>query len=160
MARPKDIGTAAETAVVRYLQTHGWPYAERRALAGAQDLGDVTGTPGLAWEVKGGRAAEQASDGLLSDWLAETEVERTHAGADIGVLVTKRSGYGPARAASWWAHLDVRQLARLTQGDAADMPDTAAAAPVRMHLSTAVLLLRAAGYGEPLAQEAAAEVSA
>ena len=43
--RPKAIGTAAETAVVRYLAAHGFPAAERRALHGATDLGDITGTP-------------------------------------------------------------------------------------------------------------------
>ena len=52
--RPKAIGTAAETAVVRYLAAHGFPNAERRALHGATDLGDITGTPSLCWEVKGG----------------------------------------------------------------------------------------------------------
>ena len=36
--RPKAIGTAAETAVVRYLAAHGFPAAERRALHGARDL--------------------------------------------------------------------------------------------------------------------------
>ena len=38
--RPKAIGTAAETAVVRYLAAHGFPAAERRALHGATDLGE------------------------------------------------------------------------------------------------------------------------
>ena len=33
--RSKAIGTAAETAVVRYLAAHGFPAAERRALHGA-----------------------------------------------------------------------------------------------------------------------------
>lgn len=37
--RPKAIGTAAETAVVRYLAAHGFPAAERRALHGATDHG-------------------------------------------------------------------------------------------------------------------------
>ena len=48
--RPKAIGTAAETAVVRYLAAHGFPAAERRALHGATDLGDITGTPQIVWE--------------------------------------------------------------------------------------------------------------
>lgn len=32
MSKSKDIGTAAETAVVKVLRVHGFPYAERRAL--------------------------------------------------------------------------------------------------------------------------------
>ena len=59
--RPKDIGTAAETAVVRFLRDNGFPLAERRALHGSTDRGDITGTPGLVWEVKGGDAAKTAS---------------------------------------------------------------------------------------------------
>jgi len=52
MSKAKAKGTSAETAVVKYLIDNGFPYAERRALNGALDLGDITGTPALAWEVK------------------------------------------------------------------------------------------------------------
>src|SRR5690606_27104000 len=52
MSRSKDIGTRAETAVVRYLRANGFEHAERRALRGRQDAGDITGTPGICWEVK------------------------------------------------------------------------------------------------------------
>lgn len=146
MSRPRDIGTTAETAVVRYLRTHGWPYAERRALAGAADLGDITGTPGICWEIKAGKTAEKASDGLIRDWLDETETERRHAGADIGVLVTKRAGYGPDRAASWWAHLDLMSLYAIASARAPLSP-VVIGQPLRLHLSTLVPLLHAAGYG-------------
>ncbi|MBB4935679.1 hypothetical protein F4561_006588 [Lipingzhangella halophila] len=150
MSRSKDIGTVAETAVVRYLQAHGWPSAERRALAGEHDLGDITGCPGLVWEVKSGRAAENAGDGLINDWLAETVQERVAARADVGVLVTKRAGYGPARAASWWAHLTIGGLRPLL--GVPSPVDAVCAEPIRMHLSTAVGVLRAAGYGDPVAE--------
>ena len=99
MSRSRGIGTTAETAVVRYLRTRGFDHAERRALTGAHDQGDITGTPGLCWEIKSGRAAETASDGLIQDWIDETESERLNARADIGILVTKRPGYGPCTAA-------------------------------------------------------------
>lgn len=155
MARPRDIGTVAESAVVTYLRPHGWPYAERRALAGAWDLGDITGTPGIVWEVKGGRTAETASDGLISDWLEETERERANAKAFYGILVTKRAGYGPARAASWWAHATLPTLHTLTRSTLGT-PEQLTGASVRMHLSTMVTLLRAAGYGEPLVEAVAA----
>lgn len=50
--RPKDKGTWAETRVTEFLRDNGWPYAERRALAGVTDKGDITGCPGLVFEVK------------------------------------------------------------------------------------------------------------
>lgn len=147
MARPKDIGTAAETAVVRALRQHGWPHAERRALAGIHDLGDITGTPGICWEVKGGDAARNASDGQIADWLAETEKERVNAHADIGVLVIQRRSVGPANAHRWWAVL--RANAWILGATKHDFP-------IRMLLADACLLLRAAGYGQPVEVEAVA----
>ncbi len=135
--RPKDIGTRAETAVVRVLASSGFPHAERRALAGAYDLGDITGTPGIAWEVKGGKAAKTASDGQVDAWLRETETERVNARADVGILVMQRAGYGPERAGRWWAIIWLHQIN-------AHAPDMA----VRVHLDDAIRFLRANGYGD------------
>ena len=45
MSKAKAKGTAAETALVKYLRDHGFPGAERRAMTGEFDQGDVTGTP-------------------------------------------------------------------------------------------------------------------
>lgn len=154
MSRSRDIGTATATAVVKYLRTHGWPHAERRALTGAQDQGDITGTPGICWEVKGGKTAEQAGDGLIADWLDETETERRHAGADIGILITKRKGYSAIRAASWIAHLDLTTWYALT-GARAPLPSSVSSQPVHLPLSTLVPLLHAAGYGTPTPEVAA-----
>lgn len=147
MARPKDIGTAAETAVVRFLQANGFPQAERRALHGAVDLGDITGTPGVCWEVKGGEAAKNASDGLVEQWLAEADAERRNAGAEIGVLVVQRRGIGPRNAGRWWA-IWSRQLGVgiLVGSERVAL----AGAPIRMHLGNVVTALRGAGFGDPL----------
>ncbi|WP_017599221.1 hypothetical protein [Nocardiopsis lucentensis] len=148
MSGPRSIGTRGETGVVRYLRAHGWPSAERRALAGGTDLGDITGTPGLCWEIKSGKTAEAAHDADVTKWLAETETETLNSGADLGILVTKRRGYSAASAGSWWAHLDLTTWQALTRGR---MVVTAplVAAPVRLHLSTLVPILHAAGYGDP-----------
>jgi hypothetical protein len=148
--KPKAIGTAAETAVARYLQAHGFPHAERRALRGIEDAGDITGCPGVCVEVKGGDAAKNASDLLVSDWLAETEKERLNARADVGVLVLQRRGVGPANAGRWWAVMPVGTVAVLRLTLVNPAPETWAGPPVRMHLADAVRLLRAAGYGDPL----------
>lgn len=149
MNRPKAIGTAGETAVVRVLRLNGWPSAERRALTGAQDCGDVTGTPGIVWEVKAGDAAKRASDGLVQLWLDQTEVERVNAGADVGVLVLARAGIGAPNAARWWAVMRWAAMTRLHDGTARQL-DAVADEPVRLRLATVCAVLRSAGYGEPL----------
>lgn len=139
--RSKNLGTAAETAVVRYLRANGFPQAERRALAGSYDLGDVTGIPGVVIEVKGGQAAKTASDGQVTLWLAETERERVNARADVGILVMSRSGIGPSRAGSWWAVVRLDQFVTI---GGFPLP----AHTVRMHLSDAIRLMRTNGYGD------------
>lgn len=149
MSRSKDIGTAAETAVVRYLRTAGWPSAERRALAGALDQGDITGTPGLVWEVKSRK--KPVSDGDVDGWMGETETERRNAGVELGVLVVRRAGVGPGNARRWWAYLsavDVAALVNLAAGHAVVFP-AAPLRPVRLLLCDAVALLHGAGYGTP-----------
>ena len=44
--RSKQRGTAAETAVLRHVRTHGFPWAERLALSGNADQGDISLLPG------------------------------------------------------------------------------------------------------------------
>ncbi|WP_017602184.1 hypothetical protein [Nocardiopsis lucentensis] len=146
MSKSRSIGTRAETGVVRYLRDHGWPSAERRALAGEHDLGDIVGTPGICWEIKGGKTAESAHDADVTRWLAETEQETANSGADLGILVTKRRSYSAASVGSWWAHLDLTTWHALNRGRLPLRPDIVGR-PIRMHLSTLVPILRAAGYG-------------
>ena len=157
MNKPKAIGTAAETAVTRYLQAHGWPHAERRTLKGRLDQGDITGCPGLVFEVKGGEAAKSASDLLVADWLAETAAEVLNAGADLGVLVLQRRGVGPVNAGRWWAVMPYVVAHDLSGGsDRLVQPETwkdVDRIPVRMLLADAARLLRAAGYGTERALE-------
>ena len=105
MSRNKAKGTAFETLIVRYLQEHGFPYAERRALAGINDLGDITGTPGVVWECKNHKTLS------FSEWLAEAEVERGNANADLGVVIAKRRGKGDA--AEQYAVMTVAALVEL-----------------------------------------------
>lgn len=88
MSKSKQKGTAFETAVVRYLNDHGFPYAERAPLAGNKDRGDITGTPGLVWECKNAREIR------LAEWSDETFVEMVNAAADYGILVIKRPRHG------------------------------------------------------------------
>lgn len=105
MSRNKSKGTSFETLVVRFLADHGFPYAERRALAGINDLGDITGTPGIVWECKNHKTL------AFSEWLIEAEVERANAAADYGIVVAKRRGRGDA--GEQYAVMTVADMVRL-----------------------------------------------
>jgi hypothetical protein len=89
MARPVSAsqakGTAWASALVTYLQSAGWPHAERRALLGANDRGDIAGIVGLVIEAKNAKAV------TLAAWLDEARREATHAG-DKGVVWFHRRG--------------------------------------------------------------------
>ena len=82
----KARGTAYETALVGWLQTHGHPYAERRTLAGAHDRGDIAGIPGVVLEAKNCKTI------ALAAWVDELAVEIGNAGVDIGAVVIRRRG--------------------------------------------------------------------
>lgn len=98
-------GTTFETLIVRYLQTVGFPYAERRALHGNLDKGDVTGVGPLVFECKAAKRHE------LSNWLAQTETERVNAGADYGILIVKRQGHNTG--AEQYAVMRLEDMVRL-----------------------------------------------
>lgn len=84
MSAARRKGTAWETAVVRYLNEHGWPHAERRALHGGLDKGDVTGIPTVVLECKNAKAI------TLGEWARELETEIANANAQTGALIIKR----------------------------------------------------------------------
>lgn len=127
--------------MVRFLHTAGFPHAERRALRGTADAGDITGTPGLAWSVKAGQYAQSPPDSVIDHWTAELQRQVANAGAAHGVLVLRRHRVGdPGR---WWAYLSTYTIAELAGGGLDGDPIW-----VRLHLSAAVEILRAAGYGD------------
>jgi hypothetical protein len=84
--RSKIVGTRWETEGVRVLREEGASAAERRALAGILDRGDIAGMPGVVWEMK----AEVRID--LAGWIAEVEAERRNDGSDVGIVWAKRRG--------------------------------------------------------------------
>jgi len=142
MSRSGDIGTKTAESVVRVMRANGWPDAERSALHGAKDRGDLTGIGrGLCVEVKGGHAAEQASDGQVLAWMAELDTECVHKGADVGVLVMKRKGVGHGNAERWWAVMWLHDIA------VDPWDECPRGIPVRMTLADACRLLRALGFG-------------
>jgi len=105
VSRSKNKGTAAETAVVRFLRAAGFTQAERRTLSGAQDRGDIAGVPGVVIEVK--NCARQE----LPAWVAEAELERDNDRASLGVVWHKRRGTtDPGR---WFVTMSGDQFAAL-----------------------------------------------
>ena len=100
----KNKGTAAETAVVRWLQSLGFATAERLALAGSNDQGDVRLGPGLHLEVKAGNAAHNASRSQCESWLKEAEQEGRNAGVPC-YLIVKRKGTTDPGQWRWFCRL-------------------------------------------------------
>lgn len=84
--RPKIRGTAWESQVVHALKRAGWFHAERRALHGNVDRGDVAGLPGVVIEAKDCKAITPGP------WLNEAHSERDNDHADVGVVWFKRRG--------------------------------------------------------------------
>ena len=109
MSKAKAKGTAAETAFVKFLQVHGFPGAERRALGGGSggDLGDITGTPALTFEIKSQRTYK------IPAWLQECDDERENARADYCPLIIKPNGIGLTNQGQWWAVLPVAAMVKL-----------------------------------------------
>lgn len=97
MSRSKDKGTFAEAAVAEYLGCSGFPFAERQALHGSGDRGDVKVCPGVIAEVKNDRSFD------LSGWLQETAKEKANANAEHAFLVVKPDGVGRTRVGMWWS---------------------------------------------------------
>lgn len=108
--RPKDIGTRTETMVVNYLRENGHPHVERRALHGAIDWGDLTGMPGVAWQIKGGDMAKDASVNQINGWLGDVEKQRINSGSDVGILVVQRR---QQNVRNWWAVVTAESHQRL-----------------------------------------------
>jgi len=106
MSKAKQKGTAAESALVKFLVGQGFPGAERRALTGANDQGDITGIPALCMEVKN-HAKYQ-----IPAWLKETEIERINAKADFGILIVKPNGIGmtPDKVGQWWGIMPMQAM--------------------------------------------------
>lgn len=86
MSRSKTKGTSWESAVVAHLRALGVQAAERRALGGNQDRGDIAGLPGVVIECKAEKSLHPA------EWLREAEAERLNDGAVVGVVWAKRVG--------------------------------------------------------------------
>lgn len=108
-------GATAERDVVAWLRANGFPYAERRA--GGTPGPDITGCPGIAWEIKNAARLE------LAAWVDQAEAQRAAGGADVGPVVIKRKG--TTQVGAYYAVLPLEQLARLLVDAGYGAPSTA-----------------------------------
>jgi hypothetical protein len=82
-ATAKAKGRATENQAVEWLIENGFPYAERRRLAGSEDLGDVSGIPGVTIEIK------SAAEWKPVQWLKETRVEQMNNGDEMSFCMAR-----------------------------------------------------------------------
>ena len=101
----KRKGSKAELDVVKYLQSQGWIYAERRLAGDRNDKGDVAGVNGVCIEIKNRTKIS------LAEWIAEMIVETKNALARTGVVIHKRKG--KSDVADWYATMPVSMYVRL-----------------------------------------------
>lgn len=94
----KAKGTAAETRVVKFINSYEGLSAERLALHGAKDEGDIrviTKTNfEIRLEVKSGKQTQNPSRADLTNWLNQTRQEERNSGITC-FLVIARYGKSP-----------------------------------------------------------------
>ena len=103
----KKKGTAAETAVVDYLRQFT-PFAERRALAGSSDRGDISGVLGAVIEVKNCPQRMR-----LGEWIEEVQTEVWNAMATLGAVWHKRAGR--SSPGDWYVTMTGSQFVQLLE---------------------------------------------
>lgn len=101
----KTKGTAWESRVAQWFRDNGWIHAERRALSGARDRGDIAGVVGVVIEAKSVSRID------LHTILDEVRQEVWHERDIIGAAIIKRRGTtDPDRA---YVLMDGRTLVQL-----------------------------------------------
>lgn len=105
MSKAKQKGTSAETAVVNWLKSEGWIYAERRALHGNLDKGDINMGAPVVIEVKNCKTI------TLSEWLKELKTEMDNADVRVGAVIAKKRGTTDVN--DWYAIMPASVLALL-----------------------------------------------
>lgn len=97
MSKAKAKGTAAETAVVKYLRGVRGFDAMRKPLQGNQDGGDIAiAGMDIVIEVKNQKTLS------IPAWLREVDIEIVNAGAKTGILIVKPKGIGYDNVGKWW----------------------------------------------------------
>jgi|GEM_PF-339001 len=121
MSNPsKKRGTQFESDVVAFLRQVGFPHAERRALGGIHDRGDILGIPGWVLEAKATRQID------LAGALTEAAAEARNAGARYYAAIVKRRGKPVHQAYAvlpLWALAELLVDDPVAQGEVVDRDD-------------------------------------
>lgn len=124
MSKSKDIGTRGETKVARFLNERGVK-AERRALSGAEDKGDVKilfkQKEEMTLEVKTGKMTVNPSRSQIEEWIRQAVVEGGNAGCSAALVIVRfrrkiedAEVYIPG--SSWHRFMYLDQFAELAVG--------------------------------------------
>lgn len=116
MNKPKQKGTAFETACARWMQRRlDDDRIERRALHGSNDMGDLYGIWAHGYHgIAECKDYKSWSDADLARWLNETVAEKDNADADFALLIVHRSGCGESRFGKNLVWLTVGDLMRIS----------------------------------------------
>ena len=154
-AASRNRGLTTERDFVRYARAHGFDGAERTVVTGHRsgervrdDGGDVDLAPGVVVSVKSLRPVSRA-ERAVPGWLAEAEQQRQACGAAVVLLVVRREG--TADVGGWFAWLPLYVLHNLAWPEHLHPWTELDHRPVRLSVADALLLMRTAGYGDPLA---------
>lgn len=101
----KQRGYDSQRIVAEYLRGHGFPFAE--STGAGRSGSDVTGTPGLDWEVKARRNLNLVG---LIDQLNERRLP-----GRLALGVVRPDGRGPATVADWPAVMPLQDLVVLVR---------------------------------------------
>ena len=98
----KHRGYDTQRIVARYLQEHGWPYAEPTG-AGRQGT-DILSTPGIDWEIAARRGF------VVTEKMQQAQ---QRANGLIPIIVLRPDGWGEARIDSWPAITPLSEMVKL-----------------------------------------------
>lgn len=97
MSLQREKGTRWETEVVRYLNSRGYSQAERRALHGVYDKGDVSGVF-VGEQLPVVFECKNEQNVSLAGYMKELEAELLNANAPFGAAIVKRRNKGVSEA--------------------------------------------------------------
>ena len=104
-------GADFERMVADYIKDETGMDVDRRVKCGTNDRGDLSGLT-----VCGMRCVVEVKNRKRFDlpgWLGEAESERRNDGAEIGVVIAKRPGFGGASMGGQYVLMDLDTLIRI-----------------------------------------------
>lgn len=88
----KSLGTSHETAIKNWLRENGWPYADRRTLAGASDEGDLRLSERVPFTIEAKTAKSTTDKASLGAFMKELVAEVENSNSESGAVILKKRG--------------------------------------------------------------------